>query len=88
MIELLLISAVNIILLAGVIVLLSKILPRADKYPLGLPKGSVRALLTLLVLSPLPIVLIKGVNIPEGYFTIAGIVLTFYFTIRTIDKNE
>jgi hypothetical protein len=88
MIELLLLSAVNIILLAGVILLLSKILPRVDKYPLGLPRGSVRALLTLLVLSPLPLVLIKGSDIPEGYFTIAGIVLTFYFTIRTLDKNE
>lgn len=89
MIELLAISIVNTIVLLTLLYVVSKLLPKNEKYPLALPKGTVRALLTLLIILPVPIVILKGIETPKGFWYIVGIVLTYYFGSRFLDrKNE
>lgn len=85
---LLFLSALNIILIAVVIVILKKVMPHTEGEPMGLPKGTIRSLLTLLIASPIPIIIIygignHGIEIPQQYWAIAMAVIGFYFGTRT-----
>lgn len=81
-------SALNIILIAVVIVILKKIMPHTQGEPMGLPKGTIRSLLTLLIASPIPIIVIYnigngGANVPEQFWSIVGAIIGFYFGTRS-----
>ncbi len=51
--------------------------------PLGLPKGSVRALLALGIAFSAIYVYITKDAIPEGLITLAGAVIAFYFGTKS-----
>ncbi len=48
--------------------------------PLGLPKGSIRAIITLLVLCVSLYIYINVGDIPETLKAILTVIITFYFT--------
>ena len=57
-----------------------------EDEPLGLPKGSVRALIALaLVITMCVIAGVKN-EIPNEILGIVGIIIGFYFGVRTVTK--
>jgi len=54
-----------------------------ENQPLGMPKGSVRALIALAVVSTVMYLVTFQVNIPDQFWTIAIAVIAFYFGTRT-----
>ena len=53
---------------------------------LFLPQGSVRAIIALLLILPLPIMTYLSIEISPGYYTLIGMVVTFYF--KSKDQNN
>ena len=59
-----------------------------EKFPLNLPKGSVRAIIALLLVVGTIVAFIIGVQVPAYLITATTIVVTFYFGVRTfLDKD-
>lgn len=56
--------------------------PKVQKFPLGLPQGSVRALMALMILGGLLVSYFVHKEIPDFLMTLAGVTVTFYFTQR------
>jgi len=54
--------------------------------PLGLPKGSVRALLAMGIVGGGAFMLYRGILTFEQYVTMTTMVLAFYFSNRNADK--
>ena len=46
---------------------------------LFLPKGSVRAIIALVLVLPMSIAMFYQVKIPEGMYALAGMAVTWYF---------
>ena len=45
----------------------------------GLPKQTVRAIITLILVLPLPIAMFMGIDIPEALWALAGTAIAWYF---------
>ena len=56
--------------------------PKCNRYPLGLPSGSVRALLTLLVLLVIAVQMLSGEEMSPLWVETLLITLAHYFTSR------
>jgi uncharacterized membrane protein len=57
-----------------------------EEEPLGLPKGSVRALIALALVITLCVVAGVTGNIPKELLGMVGIVIGYYFTMRMVAK--
>lgn len=57
--------------------------------PLWLPEGSIRAIIALIILLPVVYLLIIGRAdvIPDWYYVLLGMVITFYFESRKNNKK-
>jgi len=53
------------------------------EYPLGLPKGSVRAIIALIMWLGIFIMMMLGKEIPGEIWTAGGMIAAFYFGLRT-----
>ena len=53
-----------------------------EEYPLGLPKGSIRAILSLIIIATANIGLLLSRFSIEEYGLIVGAVIAFYFANR------
>jgi len=82
MIEFILLSILNLVLLYLMIFALRKILPLTEFEPLALPKGSIRALITLLIILPVPYIVIKRIEVPGEYWIAVIGIITYYFGTR------
>ena len=52
------------------------------EQPLGLPKGSVRALLALGTTVTALYVVVRGVVVPEWFYGAVGVIIAFYFVSK------
>ncbi len=50
--------------------------------PLGLPRGSVRAIIAIIIISGCVLAYVSKGDIPQGLSTLLGVVVTFYFKQR------
>ena len=57
------------------------------KEPLNLPKGSVRAIIAIILVVGCIIGFLLGIEVPIYLITTTSIVVTFYFGIRTFLKK-
>ena len=55
--------------------------------PLGLPEGSVRAVLAVILLGSIALFMYLGIDIPEWYSTLATAYAMFYIGTRTAPKT-
>jgi len=85
MISYLLLSFLYVILFIALIYLLKKIFPENKKETLELPKGFVRTLITFIVITPLPIILLLGIDVPSEYFYVVACVIGFYFGTKIFE---
>lgn len=59
-----------------------------NDQPLYLPKGSIRAIIALVVVVTWVILLGLGVMVPKEFYVILGAVVTFYFQARENDRER
>ena len=52
------------------------------EQPLGLPKGSVRALLAIGTTATALYVVIASVTVPEWFYAAVGVIVAFYFVSK------
>lgn len=57
------------------------------RYPLGLPRGSVRAIVLLLLMAAIVAAMFLDVEIPETVETLATIVAGYYFGARVAETQ-
>jgi len=52
--------------------------------PLYLPRGSIRALIALIIILPVVYLLVMGKAnvVPDWYYVLVGVIVTFYFESR------
>ena len=55
--------------------------------PLGLPAGSIRALITIGTVATALYTVIMGLEMPEWYTTIVAAVIAFYYGTRAGESN-
>jgi hypothetical protein len=73
----------------GFLFILTKFSVKVNTEPFALPKGTIRSLITLLLISPIPVILIysavlgKEIKIPEAFWGVIGSIIGFYFGFRT-----
>ncbi len=58
------------------------------KYPLGLPAGSVRALLALIIVAATLIYYCLWRDIPQALLGVLGVVIGYYFGSRSANGQE
>ncbi len=56
--------------------------------PLWLPKGSIRAVIALVVVLTWVVLLARGVMVPKEFYVILGAIVTFYFMARENDHDR
>lgn len=55
--------------------------------PLGLPKGSVRALVTLTLIAAAVYGMLTGIDVPEWYYAAVALIVGHYFGSRSTNGN-
>ncbi len=56
--------------------------------PLWLPKGSIRAVIALVVVVTWVVLLLAGALVPKEFYVILGAIVTFYFMARENDHDR
>ncbi|MEO0301771.1 MAG: hypothetical protein ABIM98_07360 [candidate division WOR-3 bacterium] len=82
-------TLISIIIIFAFLTISILIIPKIKSEPLGLPKGSVRSILTILIILPLTVMFMKSIltdgemKLPDGYLELVSLIIGYYFGMRS-----